>query len=303
MHTPHHLGIDLGGSSVKAVGVTRDGTLLESLNLPFVDRDMEWALRVEEAIGFLRTKLGEPGGIGLSAPGLAAADERSIAFLPGRLDGLEGLDWTRRLGSSTPIPVLNDAHAALLGEAWIGAAAGVGNTFMLTLGTGVGGAAIVDGRLLKGRLGRAGHLGHISVDFQGPLDDVGTPGSVESEIGNKTLQTRCGGRHANTHALVAAVEVGDLEARQIWDRSIRALGAAVASLINVLDPEVVIIGGGIARAGKTLFEPLAKELERVEWRPGGHQVRIVPAQLGDLAGAYGSAVNSIRRELSTVDGR
>ena len=303
MHAQHHIGIDLGGSSVKAAAVTREGTLLESLNLPFVDRDMEWALRVEEAVESLRTKLGDPVGIGLSAPGLAAADERSIAFLPGRLEGLEGLDWTRRLGSSAPIPVLNDAHAALLGEAWIGAAAGVDNTFMLTLGTGVGGAAIVDGRLLKGRLGRAGHLGHVSVDFQGPLDDVGTPGSVESEIGNKTLQQRCGGRHPNTHALVAAVESGDLKAQQIWERSVQALGAAVASLINVLDPEVVIIGGGIARAGKTLFEPLAKELERVEWRPGGHQVRIVPAQLGDLAGAYGSAINSIRRRHSTVDGR
>jgi glucokinase len=303
MHAQHHIGIDLGGSSVKAAAVTRDGTLLESLNLPFLDRDMEWAIRVEEAVESLRTKLGEPSGIGLSAPGLAAADERSIAFMPGRLHGLEGLDWTRRLGSSTPIPVLNDAHAALLGEAWIGAAAGVANTFMLTLGTGVGGAAIVDGRLLKGRLGRAGHLGHVSVDFLGPLDDVGTPGSIESEIGNKTLQKRCGGRHANTHALVAAVESGDVEARQIWERSVRALGAAVASLINVLDPEVVIIGGGIARAGKTLFGPLATELERVEWRPGGHQVRIVPAQLGDLAGAYGSAVNSIRRPLPAIDGR
>jgi glucokinase len=140
MHAQHHIGIDLGGSSVKAAAVTRDGTLLESLNLPFVDRDMEWALRVEEAVESLRTKLGEPSGIGLSAPGLAAADERSIAFMPGRLDGLEGLDWTRRLGSSTPIPVLNDAHAALLGEAWIGAAAGVAGWLRQRRKTGAGGA-------------------------------------------------------------------------------------------------------------------------------------------------------------------
>jgi glucokinase len=303
MKAQHHIGIDLGGSSVKAVAVSRDGDLLESLNLPFVDREMEWALRVEESVEYLRTKLGEPEGIGLSAPGLASADERSIAFMPGRLQGLEGLDWTRRLGSPTTVPVLNDAHAALLGEAWIGAAARVGNTFMLTLGTGVGGAAIVDGRLLKGRLGRAGHLGHVTVDFEGPLDDVGTPGSVEAEIGNKTLQRRCQGRYANTHALVAAVEAGDPEAARIWERSIRALGAAVASLINVLDPEVVIIGGGIAKAGKTLFEPLAVALERIEWRPGGHRARIVPAQLGDLAGAYGSAVNSIRRRHPSAGDR
>jgi glucokinase len=293
MPLPYFIGIDLGGSSVKSVAVHADGKLLRSDNVAFQDRNQEWASRIDEVVLQFRGEFGDPAGIGVSAPGLAAADERSIAFLPGRLEGLEGLDWTRRLGPGTPIPVLNDAHAALLGEAWIGAAAGVRNTFLLTLGTGVGGAAIVDGHLLKGRLGRAGHLGHLTVDFLGALDDVGTPGSIELEIGNKTIQKRGNGRYTNTHALVAAHLAGDPEASKLWQRSIQALGAAIGSLINVLDPEVVILGGGIARAGASLFEPLEKELERVEWRPGGHQVRILPAQLGDLAGAYGSAWNSI----------
>jgi glucokinase len=293
MPLPYFIGIDLGGSSVKSVAVHADGKLLRSGNVAFQDRNQEWASRIDEVVLQFRGEFGDPAGIGVSAPGLAAADERSIAFLPGRLEGLEGLDWTRRLGPGTPIPVLNDAHAALLGEAWIGAAAGVRNTFLLTLGTGVGGAAIVDGHLLKGRLGRAGHLGHLTVDFLGALDDVGTPGSIELEIGNKTIQKRRNGRYANTHALVAAHLAGDLEASKLWQRSIQALGAAIGSLINVLDPEVVILGGGIARAGASLFGPLEKELERVEWRPGGHQVRILPAQLGDLAGAYGSAWNAI----------
>ena len=293
MPLPYFIGIDLGGSSVKSVAVHADGKLLRSGNVAFQDRNQEWANRIDEVVLQFRGEFGDPAGIGVSAPGLAAADERSIAFLPGRLEGLEGLDWTRRLGPRTPIPVLNDAHAALLGEAWIGAAAGVRNTFLLTLGTGVGGAAIVDGHLLKGRLGRAGHLGHLTVDFLGALDDVGTPGSIELEIGNKTIQKRGNGRYANTHALVAAHLAGDLEASKLWQRSIQALGAAIGSLINVLDPEVVILGGGLARAGASLFEPLEKELERVEWRPGGHQVRILPAQLGDLAGAYGSAWNAI----------
>jgi glucokinase len=294
MDSPYHIGIDLGGSSVKAAAVTPEGRLLRSLNVPFQDRDMEWAAKVGDAVSTLEGELGTSAGIGLSAPGLASADERSIAFLPGRLLGLEGLDWTRRLGSERPVPVLNDAHAALLGEAWIGAAAGVRNTFLLTLGTGVGGAAMVDGRLLKGRLGRAGHLGHITVDFNGTLDDVGTPGSIELEIGNKTILTRGGGRYATTHDLVSAVLAGDAAAAAIWDRSVRALAAAIGSLVNVLDPETVIIGGGIARAGTTLFGPLQRELDRVEWRPGGNRVRLLPAQLGELAGAYGSAWNSIR---------
>lgn len=292
---PFHIGVDLGGSSVKAVAVGRDGTLLGSLNLAFQDRNREWADRVDEAVRRLSSDHGTPEGIGLSAPGLASPDERSIAFMPGRLLGLEGLDWTRRLGAPRPVPVLNDAHAALLGETWIGGAAGVRNVFLLTLGTGVGGAALVDGRLLKGHIGRAGHLGHITVDFEGELDDVGTPGSVESEIGNKTLRKRCGDRYANTHALVAAVEAGDPEARRLWNRSVQALAAAIASLVNVLDPEVVLLGGGIARAGRTLLDPLEVHLDRFEWRPGGQRVRLALATLGDLAGAYGSAFNSIRR--------
>ena len=117
-----------------------------------------------------------PGWIGVAAPGLPARDGRSIAFMPGRLPGLEGLDWATFLHASCDVPVLNDAQAALVGETWCGAAKGVRNALLLTLGTGVGGAAIVDGRVLHGHLGRAGHLGHVSLDPAGPLDIVNTPG-------------------------------------------------------------------------------------------------------------------------------
>src|SRR5207249_12254403 len=139
-------------------------------------------------VGEFRSEHGNPSaGIGVSAPGLAARDERSIAVMPGRLSGLEGLDWTRFLDSPKPVPVLNDAHAALMGEAWLGAARGFRNVILLTLGTGVGGAAMVDGRLLRGHLGRAGHLGHVCLDPAGPPDCAGTPGSLEVAIGNGTL--------------------------------------------------------------------------------------------------------------------
>jgi glucokinase len=291
---PHHIGIDLGGSSIKAVAVTDNGELIRSANVAFEDRDMEWAAKIEETVAAFQAGLGDPSGIGLSAPGLAARDERSISHMPGRLSGLEGLDWTRRLGTSFPVPVLNDAHAALLGEAWIGAAAGLQNVFMLTLGTGVGGAAIVDGHLLKGRLGRAGHLGHITVDFDGDLDDVNTPGSLESLIGNKTILRRSGGEFQTTHELVARHLAGDDLATEIWYRSLRALAAGIASLVNVLDPEAVILGGGIAKSGPALFKPLQLELDRVEWRPGGSKVRLLAANLGELAGAYGAARNSMK---------
>jgi glucokinase len=152
----------------------------------------------------------------------------------------------------------------------------------------------VDGRLLRGHIGRAGHLGHTVLDFLGPLDDVNTPGSLEHEIGNKNVLARSVGRFPTTKALVTAHLSGDAEATRVWSRSIRALAAGIASLVNALDPEAVILGGGVADAGEALFGPLRDELARVEWRPGGHSVRLLHAQLGGLAGAYGAAWNALR---------
>lgn len=288
------LGLDLGGTRVKAVAVTAEGRLLDRTVEAF-DPDAPRAFlgAMRAARDRLTSAAGAaPQALGVSAPGLAAADGRRIAYMPGRLAGLEGLDWTEALEAARPVPVLNDAHAALLGEVWLGAARGARNAVLLTLGTGVGGAALVDGRLLRGAIGRAGHLGHISLDPAGPPDICGTPGSLEWAIGNATLRERSQGRFATTHDLIRAAEAGDPFARAVWLKSVRALAAGVASLINVLDPEVVVIGGGIARAGAALFEPLAAELERMEWRPGGHRVRVVPAELGEFAGACGAAYHA-----------
>ena len=285
------IGIDLGGSSAKAVVVRPSGEALARENATFdPDRPMDWAEKVRE----LKRKLeaqqgGEAETIGVSAPGLAARDGRSIAYMPGRLTGLEDLNWTEWLQARKPVPVLNDAHAALLGEVWLGAAKGCQNAILLTLGTGVGGAAMVDGNLLHGHLGRAGHLGHLCLDVHGPLDICRTPGSLELAIGNCTIRERTKGRFETTHALVDAYRAGDAGAAVIWLESIRALGCSIASFVNILDPETVIIGGGVARAGASLFDPLRKILDEAEWRPGDARVKVVSAQLGEFAGAFGAA--------------
>jgi len=292
----HALGVDLGGSSIKAVAVTPAGETLSRHNIGFdPDKNMEWAEKIRALVQSVETDRAKPAdSIGLSAPGLAAANGRSIACMPERLQGLEGLDWTEFLGASKTVPVLNDAHAALLGEAWVGAARGFQNVIMLTLGTGVGGAAMVDGRLLRGHIGRAGHLGHSSLDPDGPPDCAGTPGSIEVAIGNCTIQQRSRGRFQTTHDLIAAHLKGDAEATAIWLKSVKALAAAVCSFINILDPEAVIIGGGIARAGKELFEPLQQFLDPIEWRPVGQRAKVLPAQLGEFAGAFGAASNALK---------
>jgi glucokinase len=265
----------------------------------------QWAQNVQRAIHQIRRETGQPiTCIGVAAPGLPAKNQRSIAFLPGRLPGLEGLVWQKFLHVHHRVPVLNDAQAALLGEVWRGAACRARNALLLTLGTGVGGAAMVDGHLLRGHLGRAGHLGHISLDPDGPLDIVNTPGSLEDLIGDATVAKRSQSRFNSTLELVSAARRGDAKAASIWLRSVKALAAAIASFINVLDPEIIILGGGIAQAGDELLRPLKQFLDKFEWRPGGARVRLVRAQLGERAGAFGAAFHALQFDsLSPPRGR
>jgi len=292
----HALGIDIGGTNIKALAVTPEGRVLAETACPTGDQGGRgWIARVRRVRAEIRRATGaSPAWIGVAAPGLAAPDGLSIHHMPGRLPGLEGLDWSSTFRVRHAVPVLNDAHAALLGEVWLGGARGRRNAFLLTLGTGVGGAAWVDGRLLRGHLGRAGHLGHISLDPQGAPDIAGTPGSLEDAIGECTLAARTGGRYPSTRALVEAVRQGDRQARALWLASVHALGVGIVSLINVLDPEVVLLGGGIAQAGPALFRPLRRVLTRWEWRPENRRVRLLAAELGDRAGAFGAARHAMQ---------
>ena len=288
----HSIGVDLGGTNIKIVVISSDGDVLEYLTCDTADAEGSWAQTIKYQLESIRDKRGNsPCHIGLAAPGLAARDGRSIAYMQGRLKGLEGFVWQEFL--EAPVVVLNDAHAALLGEVWQGAAKGYRNVVLLTLGTGVGGAVLVEGRLITGQIGRAGHLGHTSVNSDGAPDIVNTPGSLEQMIGNYNLAERSGGRFTSTRKLVEAHLAGDASATTIWLRSILNLAAAVTSFINAFDPEIMIIGGGIAQAGDALFGPLRKELDRFEWRPMGHQVQVIPAALGEKAGAIGAAYHAI----------
>ena len=149
-------------------------------------------------------------------------------------------------------------------------------------------------RLFKGHLGRAGHLGHISLNPDGEPDIVGTPGSLEQSIGNSTLQLRSGGRFNSTRKLVEAHLNGDQRASAVWLQSVHSLAAGITSIINAIDPEVIIIGGGIAQAGAALFDPLQRFLEKIEWRPLGQRVRVIPATLDEFAGTIGAAYYAMR---------
>jgi glucokinase len=115
-------------------------------------------------------------------------------------------------------------------------------------------------------------------------------------VGNCTINQRSNGAFDSTFALAASYAQGNADATRIWLRMIHTLACGIISLVNVLDPEVVIIGGGISTAGNALFHPLEEEMNKLEWRPNGQRVKIVPAQLGEYAGAYGAAWNAMREE-------
>ena len=287
-HNIAAIGIDVGGTNIKAVAIDHDGNVLAERRGATVDDRARLVWAVHGLIGELgATSSAVEAPVGLASPGLAAADNRSIRWMRGRLNCVEGLDWSAEL--DRPVDVLNDAHAATFAEAWCGAAAGRQHVVMLTLGTGVGGGVIADGHLLQGALGRAGHLGHITLDLDGPPDIVQTPGSLESFLGDHSIQKRSDGRFRSTDAMFAAAAQGDAAAVAMLDRMVHALACGVVSLINAFDPQVVVIGGGIARAGDALLQPLRKKLDQYEWRPTGQAVPVVPATLGDLAGAIGAA--------------
>lgn len=294
------IGIDIGGTNIKAMCVSPDGKVLQQHSYATGDAagdsqgEAKWVSRVLAIVQQIsQSQEGEATWVGITSPGVARPDGSSISWMVGRMEQVVDLDWTKHLQWPRPVPVLNDAHAALLGEVWQGAATGAKDAILLTLGTGVGGAVLANGKLLKGHTGRAGHLGHISLNPNGPLDICRTPGSFEDAIGNSTIHARSDGRFASTAALVEAYEAGDIEATHIWLNSVHALAVSIASLINCVDPEFVILGGGIANAGDSLFKPLEQFLDRVEWRPTGTKVQIVPAKLGEFAGALGAAYNAM----------
>lgn len=285
------IGIDIGGTQIKMGAFSHEGAVLGQWTRETGDRPTAGVPAFAETVRqMLREADAADACMGIAAPGVAAKDGRSIAYQPGKMHGIEGFDWGAFL--EREVPVLNDAHAALLGEVWQGAAKGAKDAILLTLGTGVGGAILSDGRLLKGSFGRAGHLGHISVTEGIERSIFGTPGSLEAAIGNYTVGIRSNGRFSSTRELVDAHCAGDAEATLIWEKSLRILARAITSFINILDPELVIIAGGITKAGPVLFEPLAAYLGEIEWRPAGRRVGIVPATLGEWAGAYGAAYNA-----------
>jgi glucokinase len=289
------IGIDIGGTRIKAVAMDGQGNILFHSYQPTQDGDdTVWKKNIADAVATVKQKLNSNEVlIGISAPGLPDEKNECIAFMPGRLQGLENFHWGNFL--EHPAYVINDAVSALMAEAKLGACKDKKHAVMLTLGTGVGGAILIDGKPYQGAFNKAGHIGHMVIDDEGDIDVTGMPGSLEECMGNCTIEKRSKGKFQSTQELLDAYRNGDEFAKSIWMKSVRQLGIGIASITNILSPEIVVLGGGITEAGSDLFQPLSHFMDMYEWRAGGNKTTIVKAIHGDLAGAIGAACFALEK--------
>jgi glucokinase len=291
------IGIDLGGTRIKSVALDAEGHILEQSYAPTNDGDAAaWKKTVASIVQEWSHRTGNTKFlVGISAPGLPNEKNTAIAYMPGRLRGLENFEWSELFGC--PAWVLNDAVGAMMAEARLGVARTMKNAVLITLGTGVGGAILIDGKPYQGSFQKAGHIGHISLDSEAEPDIVGMPGSLEDAIGNASLHKRSHGRFKDTHALLESLRKGDPFAREVWLKSVKKLAIGIACVTNVLSPESVILAGGISEAGTDLLDPLEEFLSVYEWRAGGNRTLILKSRFGDMGGAIGAACFARMQDL------
>jgi glucokinase len=227
---------------------------------------------------------------GLGVPGLFDEDSGRVVFLPNLPPAWTGHPVRAQLAGRLGVPValLNDARAFTLAESRMGAAAGCATVVCLTLGTGVGGGLVVDGRLRMGPHGRAGELGHQVIQTDGPACGCGNRGCVEAFAAGAAL-SRLGGQ-ASPEAVFTAAAAGDERAAEAVAATVGRLAVGIANLVTVLWPERVVVGGGVAAAGERLFGPLRAAVAAAAPLVDPAAYEIVPAALGPAAGSIGAAL-------------
>lgn len=293
------IGIDLGGTNIKAVLIDQGGQILHQIHQATQgEQDGIWQQNIKSVWQKMKAQASDSElSLGLSAPGLANDSNSCIAFLPNRLPGLEGFDWSDFLDKETF--VLNDAHAALMAESAFGAMKDMQNAILLTLGTGVGGGILLNGKLHQGLAQMAGHIGHTAIQ-SGPDDQsiLGIPGSLEYALGNYSISKRSHGAYQSTYELLDAYHAGDTFATWMWLDMMRTLALGICSLTNIFSPEAVVLAGGMTHAGKDLFDPLGDFVDRYEFRPNGKQTLLLKAKFEDYSGAIGAAAFALKNSSS-----
>lgn len=292
------IGLDLGGTAIKLGRFTADGTCVQSLQVSTPQPSTPEAVlaTMVSAINELDPDC-TAQAIGIGTPGPADAEGR-IARVAINLDGWQNVPLADWVETQTGLPTVlaNDANCAGLGEAWQGAGRTYQDLIVLTLGTGVGGAVILNGELFVGRSGAAGELGLITLNPDGPPCNSGNQGSLEQHCSVQAVRRDMG---CEPSKLAAQALMGDAAAIAYWQQYGRYLGAGLASLIYVLTPEAIILGGGIS-AGADLFLPTVwEELEKRVLPSSREGLQILVAELGNQAGVAGAARLALQK-LSAI---
>ncbi|MGB7213368.1 MAG: ROK family protein [Gemmatimonadales bacterium] len=312
----HILGIDLGGTNISVGCVAEDGSRVVGLvtepteaahgaegvlerMLDLSRRSMALAKKEHASLDVI--------GVGIGAPGPLDAARNIIRLAPNL--GWRDYPLRQRIGDGLGIPAVldNDANCAALGEWWQGAARRTRDAICLTIGTGIGGGIIIDGTLYHGASSAAGELGHTTIDVGGRRCKCGNYGCIEAYASGPAIAARAievleagaesklpgmvGGDLARITAetVYDAAYAGDELALEVVRDTAVYLGAAIANFINIFNPEVVVVCGGVTKAGEKLFHPLQREVSKRAFKPAVEVCRIVPGQLHGTAGILGAA--------------
>ena len=303
------LGFDIGGTNIKAALVSDEGGLLSFRSTPWSGGAASDAVGVVAKLGLELSNSGEGHEVvacGVGSAGLIDTAAGVVRLSP-NLPEWHDVELRRMVADALGLPtnIENDANAAAYGEYVAGAAKGAANAVVLTLGTGIGGGLILNGRLYRGA-GFAGEVGHMTIDRDGEECLCGNEGclerlaSAEAVVRNvrrlvasgreSILVTGGNGSTLTAEEVGLAASSGDAVATEALDQTGRALGAGLANLVLVLDPDVIVIGGGVAAAGEPLLAPARAEMARRCYCGGGSLPRVVPAELGSTAGVVGAAL-------------
>ncbi len=297
------IGIDFGGTSVK-LGVCRGDELLTTDDpIPTADFHGPAALIGEMAARVARLRQTHPDicAIGVGVPGLVDFDHGFVHELT-NVPGWKHVPLKAILGEKTGLPVLveNDANAMVYAEFRFGAARGLKNVVGLTIGTGIGGGLVLDGKMYRGSGFAAGEIGQMSVHFDGKPGHYGNLGALEKYTGNQQIAEHAVQRYAEAgiekqvsdctpKKIAEAAQAGDDIARQVWAEVADWLGTALASIAWLLNPDAFVIGGGVAQAGDLIFTPLKNKVRSMLSTVVWERLLIAPARFSNEAGIIGNA--------------
>ena len=300
MHKRVKIGIDLGATRIKMGLVDERGRVSHrrQINTPVNAKKNNV---IDSLVDNIDGIIGESGiarknlaGVGMGVPGPTDSNKGIVRYFP-NMKGWENTPLKsileKRLGLKVNID--NDVNAMTLGEYVFGAGKGAKNVVCLTLGTGVGGGLILNGELYRGSTMAAGEIGHIPINETGPKCNCGGMACIESYIGNRYILykiKRIFGRTITLEELTRLAKKDNKVAKKIWEDVGTKLGVALTGVVNLLNPDIVVVGGGVSNAGELILGPARLELKKRAMKDQAEHVRLVRAKLGEDAGIIGASL-------------